>query len=454
MRNPLLTPELRELLEEGQHAELVEVLADLHPNDAAAYLSGLLPEEVAKVLTLLPLELARVVFSYFDIDVQESIILSAGRDEVKKLLAAMPSDDRAAFLEGLDERVREQIFPLLAQAARDDLIRREQYEADQVGAVLSTEYCAIAADLLAQKAIEEVRHQAPSRETIYVLYVVDKEGHLIGVLSLRDLMIARSHQRVGEIMRTEFASVRASDKAEDAAKVLQQYDLIAVPVVDDQQKLLGILTYDDAADILKEEVTEDIEQQAGLVGESVTDTYLSEPVTRYFLRRIPWVAALALCYIVTSSVVRHFEGRLQTAATILVAFLPMVMATGGNVGAQTATVVIRGLAIGDLKASALLAVLWKELRVSILLAFVLALVAFGQAWLLGQQDVAGTFRAPAAIAIALCVHVISAAVLGALIPIGISALRLDPALLANPALTTLADLSGALIYCLTVTTLL
>jgi magnesium transporter len=453
MRNPLLAPELRELLVEGRTQDLIELLSDLHPNDAASILSGLEPEEITKITSLLPLQLERSIFEYLDAEMQEAIIAGSGRERVLALVAAMSSDERAAFIDRLDERVRDQVFPLLNKAIREDLVRREQFEPNQVGAILSTEYCALAADWSIVKAIEEVRRQAPSKETIYYSYVVDGEGRLLGLVSLRDLMIARAHQTIGEIMRTDIVRVDVRTDRAEAVKLIREYDLIAIPVVDLEGKLVGIVTYDDAADIQEAENTQDIERQAGITGGGTSYDYADQSVASHFRRRVPWVAALATMFFVTASMIQHFQGLLQSS--LLIAFLPMVMSTGGNVGAQASTVVVRGLALGKLAPAMLGRIVWKELRISLCLGLVLCGVAFAEVSFLGSlHGVDSVWRTCGAVSAALMLQIVTAAMLGALIPIGVSAMRLDPALVANPALTTLADLCGAMLYFLTIRLLL
>ena len=453
MRNPLLAPELRELLAEGRTTELAQVLEDLHPHDAASILSGLETDEIVRAISALPASAQANVFAYFPTELQEQIVLGAGRERVKELLTAMSSDDRASFLDRLDERVRESLFPLLARAAREDLIRREQYTDDQVGSLLSTEYSRLERGLTVVQAIDEVRRQAPERETIYYSYIVDQDRHLLGFVSLRDLIVARSHQKVEDIMRTDVVSVSAEADKEEAARLINEYDLIAIPVVDADRRLLGIVTYDDAADILEAEATEDLERLAGITADAAdARTYMAESVLRSFRRRVPWVTILAVAYGAVAWVIGTFEQELS-GQRVLIGFLPLVMAMGGNVGAQTATVVVRSLALGQVRPREFLRILWKEMRISLCLAAVLCCVVFVHVLVQGGAA-EHLFRTAAAIAIALGLHVVTAATLGALIPVGLAALELDPALVANPALTTGADLSGALIYLAIVTALL
>jgi magnesium transporter len=454
-RKSLLAPELRELLEEGQIAALQEVLSDLHPHDAASQLAGLSTAEITRVIAKLDLNLSKHVFSYLPIDVQEGIVLGGGRDVVQALLSALSSDDRAEFLDRLDERVRDQVFPLLSRVAREDLVHREQFAPHQVGAFMSTEYCVLDQKLKVPEAIEAVRRQAASRETIYYSYVVDDQGHLIGFLSLRDLIIARAHQTVGEIMKqTAVVSVQVDADQGEAARLIREYDIIALPVVDAHGKLVGLVTHDDAADIGQEEHTEDVERMVGVTGETEATGYMEESVLSQLRRRSPLILFLACFWYFTAKVIHRFEATLDTKPGVLLALLPMVMATGGMVGTQASSLIIRALTLGSLTPRQLPAVLWKELRISGGTALALSAVVFAQACLLGWGTTEVLAAVAGSIALAMIAHVLSAALFGASVPVLVKALGGDPALFSVPAVTAIADLSGAAIYLVMVSVLL
>jgi magnesium transporter len=458
MRNPLLAPEIRELLQEGRQDDLRQLLEELHPNDAAAYLAALSPDEIGQALELLPSRLERDVFCYFDPEVQEEIVLGAGRSRVKALLKALPSDERYEFLDRLDDRVKNSLVPLLEQAARADFLRREQYEDDQVGSILSTEYCALKPGMTVVEALAELRRQEPSRETIYYAYVVDDDKRLLGFVSLRDLITARDRERIGDLMKAEPVQILVSDDQEEAARLIREYDLLALPVVDEDRRLVGIVTYDDAADIEEEEGTEDIELMAGVTGEAEEPGgYLAEPVWSQIRRRMPLLAFLAMFNLTTAMVIHHFEGSLEYA--ILLALLPVVMATGGMVGGQASSLIIRGLTVGDVEPKAVRAVVWKELRVCLGMAAVLSAIIFGEGVLLAQldDDIPSTGRMLAAslgMAMAMAAHVVGAGLFGVTVPIAAKALGRDPATVSTPAVTAIADLTGASIFCGIVLTVL
>ncbi len=461
MRIHLLIPEVRELLDAGSEQDLLSVLQEMHPTDAAAILSALEVHEIAKALAVLPPDLGRDVFGYLDPDVQETFVQGAGRAQASKVMNSMLSDDRAEFLERLEPRVRDQLIPLLPSAAREDLLRRTTFQPKQVGSFLSTDYAVLNPLLTARAAIGELRRQAPSKETIYYSYVLDRSGKLVGFVSLRDLILAHENTPVGEIMKTDLVSVFADADQEEAARVIRDYDLIALPVVDTAGRLVGIVTHDDAVDIVEEEAQEDFEKMAGVTGHGaeIGDyDYLREPVWRQVRRRAPVLCLLAVFWVVTSGVIQGFEHHLMGEG-LLLALLPMVMATGGMVGTQASALVIRALTVGDVPANPMVAVVWKELRVAGLMALALSAIAFFNSLVVSRFDDAPEPLELAAlsglvIGGAMLGHVLSAALLGALTPILVKRFRGDPAMISTPAVTAIADLTGAAIYLVLVTALL
>ncbi len=455
MRFLLLIPEVRELLAEGDHAGLLSVIQEMHPTDAASVLNALNVDEIATVLALLPPDLERDVFGYLEPDVQEQYIAGSGRERAQKVRQSMLSDDRAEFLEHFEPRVRHQLTCMLPNAAREDLLRRSTFREDQVGSFLSTDYAVLNPLLTARSAISELRRQAPSKETIYYSYVVDRSGRLVGFVSLRDLIVADDNTPVGEIMKTDLVSVTAEDDQEQAARIIRDYDLLALPVVDSAGRLVGIVTHDDAVDIVEEEAQEDFEKMAGVTGDSEGEDFLAEPVLRQFRRRAPVICLLALFWLMTASVIQGFESLLH-GNVLLVATMPMVMAIGGMVGSQASTLIIRALAMRS--PTPFRTIVTKELLVSLTLALVLGCVAFGNALLLQVIKGDGTALSTTAhfavvIAGAMAADVVFAAVLGASIPHLVKFLRIDPALISTPAVTALTDLTGASIFLLLVTLL-
>ncbi len=456
MRFHLLIPEVRELLQEDKREDLLSVLGEMHPTDAASILNALTVEEIAQVLAILPTDQERDVFGYLEPEVQEQYVAGAGRERVKNVLQLMLSDDRAAFLDRLEPRVRDQLIPMLPNAAREDLLRRSTFRDDQVGSFLSTDYAVLNPLLTARSAIAELRRQAPSRETIYYSYVVDRFGKLLGFVSLRDLILAEETRPVGDIMKSDLVSITAEADQEEAARIIRDYDLIALPVVDSSGRLVGIVTHDDAVDIVEEEAQEDFEKMAGVTGDSEGEDFLAEPVMRQFRRRAPVICLLGLFWLLTASVIQGFESLLH-GSVLLIATMPMVMAIGGMVGSQASTLIIRGIA--NESKTPFRQMITKELLVSLTLAVVLGGVAFGnalmlQAWKGPGVDVVATAHIAMVIALAMAADVVFAAALGASIPSLVKLLRIDPALISTPAVTALTDLTGASIFLALVTAML
>ena len=459
MRFNLLTPEIREALAEGRHEDLVEVLQDMHPSDAAQILEGLEVQELAAVLTNMPPDLERSLFGYLSPEVQEHYVDGAGRERVQHVLQSMLSDDRAEFLDRLDDAVRRQLIPLLSATAREDLLRRDSFDEDQVGAILSTEYAVLSPTATARSAVASLRRQAPSKETIYYSYVLDRSGRLVGFVSLRDLILADPDATIEAVMKTDLVSVPADADQEEAARLIQDYDLIALPVVDSAGQLVGIVTHDDAVDIVEEEAQEDFEKMAGVTGHGVEAgdyDYMDEPVLRQVRRRAPVICLLALFWVTTSAVIGAFESQLTG---LLIGMLPMVMATGGMVGTQASALVIRALTVGDVNKNSIPRVLWKELRVAGTIAVLLGVIAAVDTFLVnGIKEEPIALQAVTAVAVAIGAamvgHVLSAALLGACTPILVKKLRGDPAMISTPAVTAIADLTGAAIYLVTVTLML
>ncbi len=449
MRNPLLTPEFRELIAQGEFETLNEFCQEMHPRTVAEVLGDLAPSERISVLTRLPHQLRADIVSEMEPDEQAELAEGATRKDLAALLNDMMADDRVDLVQRLDPHVREEVLPLLERAAREDVKKLLAQEEGTVGAKMNTDFAAIPPGLTSGQAIASLRRQADRKETIYYSYVVQEDGRLVGVVSLKELVLAKPEIPVADLMSRDLRTVRATDDQEMAASVLQAYDLLALPVVDEQFRLVGILTHDDVSDILRQEATEDIERMAAVAATGADQPYLETPVLTHFNRRVYWVVGLAMAELLAGVVVRRFEG-LISAAVIFAVYMPMIMATGGNVGAQSAAVVIRSIAIGEAPASAWWRVMMKEASIGVLMSVVLMVVAFGKVYAFTSPDqvpnALSLWQVGAVISMALGFQVISSAVAGAALPLGVRALKLDPAIIATPALTVIVDVTGLLFY--------
>lgn len=449
MKNPLLVPELRELLASNNVEDLKEFCSAIHPADAADFLSGLEPPEIWDVLSRIEPRVAAEIFVELDEETQVAVISLLKRHEFARLVTVMSPDERADLVKRLPEDKRESLLPSLAQAEREDIRRLTAYPEGTAGSVMTSDYATLSPGLTAAEAIEKLRREAPDKETIYYAYVVDERRKLLGFVSLKDLILAKGSTRVEDLMREDVIFANANDDQEDAARKIAKYDLIALPVVNDEGTLVGIITYDDAMDVLSQENQEDIEKLMAIAGPHEEFAYMRTSAWSHFRHRCGWIVVLAVLGLVSGAIVQNFEGLLIQFA-ILATFMPMLADTGGNTGSQSATLVVRALALGEITPRDAGRVIVKEFGVAILLALVLAVVAFGRVLLFGHGATipAGfsLYRIGVAIALALGLQVVSSTLIGALLPLGAARLKFDPAVIASPALTTIVDITGLLIY--------
>jgi magnesium transporter len=447
--NPLLIPELREAIASADSTELKEFLAQTHPKAVADFLAALEPSEIAAALRLTPAATRANVFSHLDSEIQLALVELMPREELGRLLSDMPPDDRVDLLRRVPGDRREAILPAMAQAEREDVRRLMSYPEGTAGAIMTSEYATLSPDETVADALARLRLEAPDKETIYYSYVIDGHRHLLGHVSLKDLILARPEAKVSSVMRTEAISARVSDDQETAARTIQKYDLIALPVVDENNALVGIITHDDAADVLTQEQTEDVEKLMGISGQHEAYVYMKTSPFRHFRNRVGWIVGLAALGLVSGFIVHRFEALLVQIA-MLATFMPMLADTGGNTGSQSATLVVRALALGEIVPRDSVRVLLRELVTSLLLAVVLGLFAFGRVLLFqgGQPLPPGVTPVALGIAIAcaLGLQVVTATLIGALLPLVAARMRFDPAIVASPALTTIVDISGLLIF--------
>lgn len=457
MTNPILIPELRELLAKKDIETIRKFCQQNHPGTVAELINDLEPAETWQVLHLLDPPLRADIFSFFDLNKQVELATGPSRNEMARLLEDMPPDDRADLVRKLDETLLEEILPLVAKAEREDIRKLASYEEGTAGSVMSTDYAVLRPEMTVAQAIEQLRIQAPSRETIYYIYVVDENRKLIGFVSLKDLITAKPSQLVREIMHTDTITAAVNDDQETVARLIEKYDLLAVPIVDENGVLVGIVTHDDAIDIIRQEQTEDMEKFMGISGTHEVSNYLQTPWWKHFTNRVYWIVGLAVLGLFSGMIIHSFETTLMNLL-ILALYMPMVADTGGNTGSQAATVVVRALALGQLKPKDFLKVLFKELQISLGIAVVLGLLSFGKVMFLSRgSDIPLGYslsKIAFAIAIALGLQVITATLIGAALPLLVARFKHDPAVVASPALTTIVDITGLLIYFCTAKALL
>lgn len=413
--------------------------------DIAALFEELPSEQHPKVYRLLPKALAAEAFAYMEPETQEILIHAFTDRELAAMLDELYLDDTADLLEEMPANVVKRLLRVSSPEDRRMLNQILRYPDNSAGSVLTTEFVDLKADMTVEAALRYIRVYGPDKETIYTCYVTDNDRHLQGAVTARELLLAREDDRVGDLMNTHVISVVTTEDQEQVASLFARYDLIALPVVDSENRLIGIITVDDVVDIIQQETTEDFEKMAAI---TPTDkSYFRTGVMEMFRKRIPWLLLLMVSATFTGMIITAFESALAVSVA-LTAFIPMLMGTGGNSGSQSSVTVIRGLALEDIEFRDLFRVLWKECRVALLCGVALSVATFLKIlavdrWLLG---VAVTLPEAAVVCVALFITVLIAKVVGCALPMIAKRIGFDPAVMASPFITTIVDAISLLVY--------
>ena len=427
---------LNALLDAGKKAELRGALNMLNEVDIAEYLQTLDNDKMLLVFRLLPKDISAEIFSYMDSDQQTRIIDALGDEEAVRILDDMFIDDAVDFLEELPAGVVKRILKNCDENKRALINQFLRYPENSAGSIMTIEYMDFHVGTTVGQAMESIRQNAPDKETINTLYILDDRRVLLGTVALRKLLLSRDDCKVEQLMNTQVISVRTTDDQELVADTVRKYDLLSIPVVDHENRMVGIVTVDDIVDVIEEENTEDFEKMAAMLPSD--DTYLKTSVLTLAKNRLPWLMILMISALSTGQIITHFESVLQNAASIgvaLVASIPMLMDTGGNCGSQASTLAIRGLALGEIEPKNLWQVLWKELRVAMLLGVALASVNFLRIAFLTNY---GT-NVALIISLTMFCTIVIAKLIGGSLPLLAKAVHLDPALMASPLITTMVD---------------
>lgn len=445
MANPLLIPEIRTMLVEGDDAGLKEVMSELHPASTAEFAEDLQVEETWKLLEHADVHRQAEVFSFFPPEKQVALVGGVGRERMSKLLEAMSHDDRVDLLQLLDEEIVDTLLPLVARADREDIRRLLSYPDDSAGAVMTTDYAMLPPDITVQEAINRVRQQAPQKETIYYIYVVDDQRHLVGFVSLRDLIVAKPSAIIRDIMQEEVVTVRADQDQEDVARELAKYDFIAVPVVDNENRIIGIITHDDVLDVLEEEATEDAFHMAG-VG-TMEENYLEVPFTTVWRKRSLWLSCLFVAELFTFTVMAQFETAIASIIALSL-FLPLCISTGGNSGSQAATLITRAMALGQISPGQWWRVFRHELLMGGALGITLGVIGFLRAALTPESVLHSTdpWMLAVVIGLSVCLICVWGTLVGSMLPLAFKKLGFDPGYASTPFVATFVDVTGIAIY--------
>jgi magnesium transporter len=444
-RPPADTLDLPGLLAAGAEPEAIRsALGDFHPASIADTVETLEPGLIAQVLAALPANQAAEVFGYFAMPLQGRLLRAMGRGEVGRLVAALPHDERADLYKRLSPAEQEALLPGLAQAERDDIRRLAAYAEGTAGAVMTSDYVTLEPGLSVAEAIQKLRREAPDRETIYDSYIVDADRRLVGVLSLRDLLLSPDDAVVGDIMRREVVFARVDEPREDVARRIADFDLLVIPVVDASDVLVGIVTVDDALDVVE---AEDLRKLTGFGGTSAMGgpelDVVESSFGEMFGKRFFWLAVLTVFGIVTSTFVAAQE-ELLAEAVILAAFIAPIIDMGGNTGSQTATLVIRSMALGQvrLRARDFAFLLRRDLPVAAALGLSIALLEVVLARITKNPG----WEVLTIVAISMFVVTLVGSLFGLLLPFVARWLKTDPATLSAPMITSIMDLAGVGIY--------
>ncbi len=445
MFNTLILPELREMLSTGDEAELSAVMTELHSATIADFSEGLSVEETWRLLDHASVERQAEVFSFFPLDKQVEMVSGVGRDRMSKLLEAMSPDDRVDLLKQLDTEVVESLMPLVAKAERQDIRTLLSFPEGSAGSLMTTEYATLSPDVNAGNAVSLLRQQATSRETIYSIYVLDENRHLIGYVSLRNLILAKPAALVSDIMQRDVISIRADQDQEEAARELAKYDFLALPVVDDQHRLVGIITHDDVLDVMIEEATEDAQQMGGIV--PMTEDYMEAPFLTIWRKRAAWLSCLFVAELFTFTALAHFEDQMKLIIALSL-FVPLCISTGGNSGSQAATLITRAIALGQISPRDWWRTFRHELVVGLALGVTLGVIGFVRAVLtprsvLGKADPWMLALVISQSVAAICLW---GTLVGSMLPLVFKRLGFDPGYASSPFVATFVDVTGIVIY--------
>ncbi|MBQ3215222.1 MAG: magnesium transporter [Oscillospiraceae bacterium] len=435
------------MLEEKKYATLRDILVTMNPIDIAALFVDLEEKQIPLMFRLLPKEQAAETFVEMEPDAQELLIRGFSDNELKEVLDELYVDDAADIVEEMPANVVKRILKNADPEMRSSINQILRYPENSAGSIMTTEYVSLRPSMTVEEAILRIRRQGVDKETIYTCYVTGKDRTLLGLVTVKDLLLAEDDETpISEMMLTNLISVHTRTDQEKVAHLFSKYDFLALPVVDGENRMVGIVTFDDAMDVLEEEATEDIEMMSGMLPSE--KSYLKSNVFELFRNRIPWLMLMMVSATFTGLIITSFESALA-AQVALTAFIPMLMGTGGNSGSQSSVTVIRALSLGELKFRDIGIVLWKEIRTSVLCGIALALVCFAKIWfvdrmMFGNYDI--TLEVDLVVCLALCVTVIVAKVVGCMLPMGAKALKLDPAVMASPFISTIVDALSLLVY--------
>ncbi|SFW67660.1 magnesium transporter [Sinomicrobium oceani] len=448
-----MTSQLPKLFREFRHIDqLIAVTPELKkmPVIEVSELLLLIDEhQQLRILSCFSPKQQGAIVSDFPIQSQMALFHASKTRRFALIFENMPSENRADLFPHFEPQEQTAILPFLSKTVREDVIQLSAYPPETAGGIMSTDFATVQQNMTCAQAMEKVRSDAPSKRTVYYIYVVNDNQTMQGFITLKDLIMAEPSVKVSEVVHREFIFVYAEEDRESVAQKIEKYDLVALPVLNADHQLAGIVTHDEALEIIRAEQTEDMEKFMGIMPDKDELDYMATSSWKHFKKRAVWIITLAALGILSGLIIHGYESTLENFI-ILALYMPMVADTGGNSGSQAATVVVRAMALGQISAKDWLKILWKEAKISLLLAICLGVLAFAKVLFLSWETpipaLYSLSRIAFAIALALSIQVITATIIGAGLPILVKRLGGDPAVAASPAITTIVDITGLLIY--------
>lgn len=434
-----MTEKALALLTEKKFSQLKQLLSTMNPVDLAGILEEMPQDSLPLVYRLLPKELAAEAFAEMDNDLQEILIQAFSDKELQEVLDELYLDDAVDIIEEMPANVVKRILRQTSPEVRKKINEILHYPEDSAGSIMTIEYVDLKKTMTVDEAFSRIRATGVDKETIYTCYVTNHDRKLEGLVTVRELLLSPKTAIIGEIMQTHVIAASTLDDKEKVANQLQKYDFLALPVVDQEYRLVGIVTFDDAMDVLQEENTEDIEMMAAIT--PTGKPYLKTSTTELWKKRVPWLLLLMVSATFTGKIIQAYESALA-AQVALTAFIPMLMDTGGNAGSQASMTIIRGLSLGEIRMSDLLKIIWKEIRVAILCGLTLSVANFAKMMLLDQVGLSVSL----VVCLTLVVTVTIAKITGCTLPIVAKRIGFDPAVMASPFITTIVDALSLIVY--------
>lgn len=435
------------LIEQGRYAEARNEIININVVDIAQLFDEMEEENLLLVFRILPKDIASAVFSHMSNDLQRYIVESITDKEIQNIINELFLDDTIDFLEEMPANVVRKVLKNSNENKRKLINQFLNYPEDSAGSLMTIEYVDLRKEMTVQQAIKYIRETGVDKEIIDTCYVIDNNRILEGIISIRKLILSDDTTVLEDVMDTGVISIKTHDDQEDVASLFKKYDYLVMPVVDNEHRLVGIVTIDDVLDVIDQEATEDLQKMAAM--QPSEKEYLKTSPLELAKHRIPWLLILMISATFTGGIIKRFENALQSAM-VLASFIPMLMDTGGNSGSQSSALIIRGLALGDMKPSDILKVFWKELRVSAIVAITLSTINFLRIYYIEKNE----FLISITVCFTLFVTVVLAKVVGGVLPMIAKKLKLDPAIMAGPLITTIVDAFALIIYFTTATWLL